>query len=61
MSYYKNDSGGNYRDIPWITALPTDSQIISSLFINYIDYLHKQIGIDREICVKWPIGPGKIY
>lgn len=57
MAYYKNDSGGNFRDEPWITALPTDSQIISSIFINYIDYLFRQNGIHRDILIKWPVAP----
>ena len=61
MNGYKNESGGNFRDEQWTTALPTDSQILSSIFINYIDYLYREAGILRDICIKWPVPASNIY
>ena len=27
LENYKNDAGGNFKDEPWFSAFPTDSQV----------------------------------
>jgi len=63
-SGYKNDSGEDFKGESWISALPTDSQvifilikIISSIFIKYLDEGLNEEHEKASLLLTYPLTP----
>lgn len=56
LENYKNDSGGNFKDESWFSAFPTDSQLIASLLIKYIEF-SRENHIVKPFLVNYPLPP----
>ncbi len=54
---YKNDCGGNFKGEPWFSALPSDSQLISSILIKYIEDIFRENNITKPFLVNYPLSP----
>lgn len=57
LENYKNDSGMSFKNEAWMSFLPTDSQILSTLFIKYLQEIFLSSNINRPILVNYPLTP----
>jgi hypothetical protein len=57
MGSYRNEKGGDFLGERWTSVFLTDSQLLASLFFNYLDEIYKENRLTRQFIVNYPNEP----